>query len=187
MIEQWKDIPGYEGIYQASNTGNIRSVEGKITSNSRYDIRRWSSRILKPKKNKRTTGAYDLRVELWKNGAHKTLLVSRLVALTWCDGYKNEYTVNHIDGNPLNNHYENLEWISREDNIRKGYETGLYINAQRKCILKDGKEERTYVFPSLAAASRFLGHGKRYVSGRLGKKKNSAFSKEGKEYELSLF
>ena len=145
MIEEWKDIPGYEELYQASNMGNIRAVEGKITSNARYEVRRWSSRVLKPKKRKRTTGVYDPRVELWKDGNHKSLLVSRLVAMTWCDGYRDDLTVNHIDGKPLNNIPDNLEWISRRENIRKGYETGLYDNARRKCVLKDREKERTYV------------------------------------------
>lgn len=187
MDEQWKDIPGYEGLYQASNMGNIRSVEGKITSNARYDVRKWTSRVLKPKKRKRTTGAYDPRVDLWKDGTHKSFLVSRLVAMTWCDGYREDLTVNHIDGNTLNNVPDNLEWISRGDNIRKGYETGLYDNARKKCILKEKGKERTYVFLSQADASKFLGWGKRYVNNRLINNKTNAFSKDGREYELSLF
>lgn len=187
MDEEWKDIPGYEGLYQASNKGNIRSAEGKITSNAQYEVRRWSSRILKPKKFKRKSGFYEYRVELWKDGKHKTFLVSRLVAMTWCDGYIEDLTVNHIDGNPLNNTPENLEWVTRADNIRKGYETGLYNNARRKCILKDKEKERTYVFPSQYDASRFLGWGKKYVNNRLVKNKANAFSKDGREYELSLF
>jgi len=187
MDEQWKDIPGYEGLYQASNKGSIRSVENKITSNALYNVRKWKSRILKPKKRKRTTGTYDFRVDLWKDGTHKTLLVSRLVAMTWCDGYREELTVNHIDGNTLNNTPDNLEWISRVDNIRKGYETGLYDNAKRKCILKDKEKEQTYVFESQYDASKFLGWGKKYINNRLIRNKTNAFSKDGIEYEISSF
>ena len=185
-MEQWKDITGYEGLYQASNTGLIRSVDGKETVNSRGSVRHWKTRILKAKKRKRTTGAYDPRVELWKDGKHKSLLVARLVAMTWCEGYKEELTVNHIDGNALNNIPCNLEWITRGENIRKGYETGLYANAQRKCALKlkDEHTYRVYVFPSQYAASKFLGQGKKYINGRIHKNKTNAFSKDGKEYEI---
>lgn len=186
MQEQWKDIPGYEGLYQASNLGNIRSIEGKITSNARYATRQWRSRVLKPKKRQRTTGAYDPRVDLWKDGQHKSLLISRLVGMTWCDGYKEELTINHIDGNTLNNTPENLEWITRAENIRKGYNAGLYDNARRKCALKDIEDNRTFVFDSQYEASLFLCHGKKYINNRLLKNKRNAFSKDGREYEISL-
>ena len=187
MNEEWKDIPGYEGLYQASNTGYIRSVEGKTTSNSRYAVRKWSSRILKPKKRMRTNGMYDHRVELWKDGTHKSLLVARLVAMTWCEGYKEGLTVNHIDGNPLNNVVANLEWVTRSENIQKGYETGLYDNARKKCVLKDKEDSSMHVFNSQYEASKFLCHGKKYVNNRIIKNKTSVFSKDGGEYEIVQF
>lgn len=91
MEELWKDIPGYEGLYQASNFGRIRSAPGKTTSSARYKVRVWKTRIIKPKTERRcrnSKGKMDERVELWKNGTHKTMLVSRLVAMAWVDGYK---------------------------------------------------------------------------------------------------
>lgn len=185
MEEQWKDIPGYKGLYQASNTGKIRSVDGKITSNARYSIRRWRSRVLIPKKRMRSTGQYDPRVELWKDGKHRSLLVSRLVAMTWCTGYSEELTVNHIDGNPLNNSADNLEWITRAENIQKARDMGIYT-AQRKCVLKQKTIERSYVFMSEADASRFLGRGSKYISGRIRGNKTNAFSMDGEEYEVAL-
>lgn len=162
MQEIWKDIPEYEGLYQASNMGNIRTVEGKITSNARYPVRKWKSIVLKPKKRMRKTGAYDPRVELWKDGKHKSLLVSRLVAMTWCKGYRKELTVNHIDGNTLNNRSDNLEWITRVENIHKGYETGLYANCFKKCKLTCNGNEKE--FKSLREASLYLGMNKGYFS-----------------------
>lgn len=129
-MEEWKDIPGYEGLYQASTNGEIRSCAGKVTSNARYGRRVWKQRIIKPKASKGKNGRSDFRVELWKNGEHMTWLVARLVALTWCAGYHDGWTVNHKNGIPTDNRVENLEWLSHGDNIRHGFATGLYPQAR---------------------------------------------------------
>ena len=59
--ETWKDIKGYEGIYQASSFGRIRTVEGKTTYTERHGVRHWKSRILKGRGNNPVTGARDIR------------------------------------------------------------------------------------------------------------------------------
>jgi len=161
-MEQWRDIPGYEGIYEASTDGRIRSADGKITSNSRYSVRHWKQRIIKQKHQARSTGKTDARVCLWKDGKEKTHLVSRLIAMSWCEGYEDGMTVNHIDGNPENNRADNLEWITLKENIQKGFEDGLYTG-MKPCVLiaEDGSEIK---FPSLSAASRYLGRSKGYAS-----------------------
>lgn len=159
-MEIWKDIPGYEGIYQASRSGKIRTKPGKVTSNKRYEHRVWKSRILKqkiPQNRKRK----DPRVNLWKDGVCKTFLVSRLVAMAWVPGYGHGLTVNHIDGNTLNNNCANLEWVTRSDNIRKGFELGLFANTMESVMLKCADLE--VVFESMAAASRFLGWNSGYI------------------------
>ena len=129
-MEEWKAIPGYEGLYEASNMGEIRSCEGKVTSNARYGRRVWKQRIIKQKFSTGKNGRRDYRVELWKDGTHTTFLVSRLIALTWCDGYQEGWTVNHKNGIPSDNRAENLEWLSHGDNIRHGFATGLYPQAR---------------------------------------------------------
>ena len=130
MEEKWKDIPGYEGLYQASTLGQIRTCEGKVTSSARFHHRVWKQRIMKQKCTTNTKGRKDCRVELWKDGVHKTFLVSRLVAMTWVDGYMDGLTVNHKNGDPLDNRAENLEWLSHGDNIRHGFANGLYPQAK---------------------------------------------------------
>lgn len=179
-MEQWRDIPGYETLYQASDHGRIRTCEGKVTGNARYARRVWKQRILKQKVCRNKKGRYDARVELWKDGKHKTFLVSRLIAMTWVDGYSPELTVNHRDGNPLNNKADNLEWLSLADNIKQGFEDGLYPTCHQ-IRLKAGN--MIFHHDSLADASRSIGRSSGYVHECL-KKHRPIISTCGVEYEV---
>lgn len=68
---------------------------------------------------------------MWKNGKHKTMLLHRLIATTFLENFINtSMTVNHKNGNRLDNRIENLEWLSRADNIRYGFENGQYPQAK---------------------------------------------------------
>lgn len=109
MSENWKAIPGYEGLYEASTLGRIRTAEGKTTSSRRFFKRVWKQRILKGRGSNPRIG---YRVSLWKDGKEKDWLVARLVAMTWIDGYCEGMTVNHKDRNRFNNNIDNLEWLS---------------------------------------------------------------------------
>lgn len=162
-MEHWKPIPGYEGIYDASDDGKIRSAPNKVTSNALYERRVWKSRIMRQKITRNARGRYDARVCLWKDGKEHTYLVARLVAMAWCDGYSDGLTVNHIDGNPLNNNANNLEWVTLKENIALGFETGLYDSFTKKVKLidKNGSEQS---FNSMSSASRYLGRNHGYIS-----------------------
>lgn len=181
-MEIWKPIPGYVGLYEASSEGRIRSANGKVTSNARYSQRTWKSRIIKVK---RTGGRRkDDRVDLWKDGFHKTHLVSRLVAAAWHGAPADGMTVNHINGNPLDNRPQNLEWLPLRDNIRHGYSSGLYKNRQRPVTLAQGATERT--FPSMAEADRFLGRRVGYTSNAVAHGRD-AVSAEGNTFAVRPF
>jgi hypothetical protein len=168
--EVWKPIPGYEWLYEASSLGNIRTAEGKTTSSARFDNRVWQQRVMKQKREKRhgNAGNVDARICLWKDGEEKTFLVSRLIAMAFLPTPYECLTVNHIDGNPSNNHVENLEWVTRADNIKLGFEKGQYASIQKAVVLQsgDGAERR---FRSMAEASRYLGRGNGYVSDAIAK------------------
>lgn len=182
-MEQWKEIPGYEGLYEASNLGRIRTVSGKTTSNSRYEKRVWKRQlILKPKYEHRKSGNNcDGRVSLWKNSVVKTVLVARLIAMTWCDGYQEGMTVNHKDCNPLNNKADNLEWISLSENINHAYDNVLF-SSQKPCVLigKTGEEKW---FRSQIRASIWLGRSKGYIHECI-KKHRAVRSSDGETYEI---
>lgn len=161
-MEMWREIPGYEGIYEASNLGNIRSCEGKTTYTEHHGIRRWKQRVLKQRIQTKRGGRSDARVSLWRDGKEKTWLVARLIGMAWCSGYAEWETINHINGDSLDNRAENLEWVSVGENIRKGFETGLYSSVQDPVQLWcDGV---TFNFASKAEASRFIGRSHSYVS-----------------------
>nr|DAW32494.1 MAG TPA: homing endonuclease [Caudoviricetes sp.] len=124
MKEIWKDVPNYEGIYQVSNLGRIKSLY--FTSNI-YKKKFYKEKILKPKKGKDNS----LRIELWKDKKHKTVLLHRLIATTFMENLiDTNMTVNHKNGNRLDNRVENLEWLSRADNIRYGFQNGQYPQAR---------------------------------------------------------
>lgn len=103
----WKDIPGYEGKYQVSNTGRVRSLNYRRTG---------KTKMLKQSINKH---GYKI-IMLSKNGKCKTWQVHRLVALVFIPNPNNYPVINHKDENPSNNTVWNLEWCTQEYNINYG-------------------------------------------------------------------
>lgn len=183
-MEVWKDIPNYEGLYQASSMGRIRTCENKVTSNARYPKRVWKSRVMKGRGDRYATGK---RVSLWKDGKPKDYLVARLVATTFLGEPPKNYTVNHKDGNRLNNSIENLEWLSLEDNVRHAFATGLMHRVQKDIVLRDDTSGEVFEFASYAACSRFLGRNHGYVSGKVKKKQNIVTADTGKDFRVLPF
>jgi len=162
--EVWKPIPGYEGIYEASSQGRIRTAEGKTTYTERHGVRSWQQRILKQKwRNRKSSGKADARVCLWKDGEEKTFLVARLVAMSFLPAPYDKLTVNHIDGDTANNNISNLEWVTVSENNRLGFQTGLFKAVQKAVILTDSNGCDHY-FASMADASRYLERNVHYVS-----------------------
>lgn len=97
--EEWRDIPGYEGLYQVSNLGRVKSLY-------RY------KKQLKPKIS---NAGYE-RVNLFKNKQGKWHSVHRLVAMTFVENPMNKPEVNHKDECKINNKASNLEWVTRKEN-----------------------------------------------------------------------
>lgn len=175
--EIWKDIKGFEG-YQVSNLGNVRTYN-KVTYTKRHGARHWESRILKQKWCKSTSRAnrYDARVDLWKDGKPYTFLVARLVATAFLG--ESDLTINHIDGDTTNNKVTNLEWITRKENIIKGFDMGLYPS--KKILIINKKTNEKKVFRSLSMGSKAINKNERYLSCQI---KRNKFENEGYKWEL---
>ena len=137
MMEEWKAIPGYEGLYEVSNMGNVRNVR-------RNTLLRLS----------KTNNRY-VRVSLCKNGIKTGLTVHRLVAEAFIPNPDNLPEVNHKDEDKTNNNVENLEWCdhkynmnygtrnirAKETAIKNGYYTGLSKEEYRKKYRDKNKEK----------------------------------------------
>lgn len=110
--EIWKDIKGYEGLYQVSNFGNVKSLDRVV------EHKKLGKYKLQGKLNKKYINykGYE-EVTLYKNNINKRIFVHRLVAIHFIENfnlYKNQ--INHKDFNKLNNHVNNLEWVDNREN-----------------------------------------------------------------------
>ena len=114
--EEWLDIAGYEGLYQVSNIGRVKSLERIVIRKDGSEQHR-KERILKPSIN---DDGY-LRVNLYdSSGKIKAFKVHRLVCEAFHENPKNKPCVNHIDENKTNNTASNLEWCTYTENINHG-------------------------------------------------------------------
>jgi hypothetical protein len=162
----WNDVVGYEGIYEVSNTGLVRTHKNKTTHSKLHGVRHWKQRILKDK----TPNGRDTRVTLWKNGKSKDFLVHRLVAEAFVQKIPGKECINHIDGNPKNNNVENLEWCTYKENQNHAFDNGL-AKTNQEIILFNKDTKETHYFRSKAKASEFLGKSHGFVSNLLNKGK----------------
>ena len=165
MEEIWKDIPNYKG-YQVSNFGRIRTYN-KTTYTNKHGVRHWKDRVLKERIDKKNN---CLSVQLYKNGKGKSYLIHRIVGEVFLgDPKNNKMTINHKDGNRLNNNVNNLEWLSLADNIRHGFDNDLYT-CKKKIKLTNKKDNTIKIFRSMVQASKEMGKNKGYISGKIIKK-----------------
>lgn len=114
MNEEWKDVVGYEGLYQVSNLGRVKTSFKPIKCH-KNSIRFGKEKILSSKIEK---NGYE-RVNLSKDGERKTYSIHRLVAQAFIPNPNNLPQINHKDENKLNNCVENLEWCTAKYNVRE--------------------------------------------------------------------
>lgn len=151
--EVWKDVLEYEGFYQVSNYGNVRSVERVIRHNSKdgkHALRKLRSKLIRKELN--CNGYYI--VGLHKNGTHVKRTIHRLVAIAFIPNPDGKETVNHKDGDRANNNMENLEWCSQSENIihaSRILHTLTYHGKSVRCV------ETGEIFPSIKKAAQKYG------------------------------
>jgi hypothetical protein len=147
MMEQWKDIVGYEGFYQVSDKGRVRSVDRVVTQQGRGKAfaGQRKGRILKQRAQ---NGGYMLVWLSKQDKKKKAVTVHRLVAQAFIDNPNNYGFVNHKDGHKNNNTVQNLEWCTKSQNTKHAYQNNLmkahnmvsikcFETGEKFCSIKD--------------------------------------------------
>lgn len=137
MAEVWKDIPGYEGKYQASDQGRIRSLDRRVNI-CHGATRLMRGRVLKPAGSK-----YSEHLSVVLGHGQNASMVHRLVALTFLGPCPQGQEVRHIDGNPLNNRIDNLTYGTRTENI---YDVMRIGKAWRALTINDVQDIRQRIY-----------------------------------------
>lgn len=162
-MEEWRDIQGYEGLYQVSNYGRVRSLDRVVTQTNNGTLSKhlYRGRILK--QNKRPNGYYG--VQLSKDGITKPYLIHRIVATEFIPNPDNLPQVNHKDEDKYNNCVDNLEWCDAKYNSNYGTARQKVVDAISKPILQftlDGDFIKEY--SSAAEVQRETNFNKSHVS-----------------------
>ena len=123
MSEQWRAVPGYEGSYEVSDHGSVRSLN-RVT----HDGKHLHGQAIRP--YRMPTG--HIRVALGKFGKKKTLKVHRLVLLAFIGPAETGMECLHIDGNPSNNYVENLQWGTKSENVKDQIRHGVHVEARKE-------------------------------------------------------
>lgn len=125
MKENWKDLVGYEGYYQVSDKGRVRTVDRVLVK---------SNGVKQPRKGKVSKLGSDKNgyntIILWKQGKGTFSRVCRLVAITFIHNAENKPTVNHKNGIRNDDRVDNLEWMTHSENSQHSFDTGLQYNEQ---------------------------------------------------------
>jgi hypothetical protein len=155
QIEIWKDIEDFEGLYQVSSFGRVKSIERVVEYSCKNHQNGGKHTVEGRILTQATDGKGYKRISLWKNNKSYNKFVHRLVAQAFIPNPENKETVNHIDFNSSNNNVENLEWLTMKENNDWSYHRKQdKIYQMIKVIFTDG---RTEIYPSISKASKFIG------------------------------
>ena len=150
MQEIWKDIKGYEGHYQVSNLGMVKSLKRKKWNGYGYQILK--EKILKQHKD--TNGYMYLNLSI--NGNVKKAKVHRLIAIHFIKNDNNKKEVNHKNGIKTDNRLENLEWVTHKENSLHARDNNLLKGLKPIYMIDKNTNKTIMEFKSLTDACRFL-------------------------------
>lgn len=137
-MEIWKDVPGYEGQYQVSDQGRVRSLDRTISQLSRYGalyLKHVKGVMLRPGR----MPAGHMSVSL---GRSNSQCVHKLVLLAFVGPAPEGHECLHDNGDPSDNRLANLRWGTRSDNIRDAIRHGTWMTPARKAALDKGRATR---------------------------------------------
>lgn len=155
MSEEWRDVVGYEGLYQVSSEGRVKNLERKVPHCSGGE-RIQKERILKPV----VRGDGYLKVDLCAGGKRKMFAVHRLVCQAFHENLDNKPQVNHLNEDKKDNRACNLEWCTCKENNNHGTRNVRMAIAKSRPIAQytlNGKLLK--VWPSATEAQRQVGFG----------------------------
>lgn len=155
--EIWKDIIGYEGYYQVSNLGNVRSLDRIVSFQwrGREQSRLWKGQPLKLKLNE--YGYFCAHIRKGQEDKQDYVTVHILVARAFVENTENKPTVNHKDGVKTNNNFENLEWATQKEQIDHAIEKGLVKLRGNTIYSKEFKQEVKDYFDNNKISIKKLG------------------------------
>lgn len=159
MKEIWKDIKGYEGLYQISNLGRVKRLKRKFQTYNHL-TKRYNTRIIDEKILKGTINKGYNRICLTKDGIEKNYFVHRLVIENFVREVKDNETIDHVDCNKLNNNINNLEIVSIQENIMRAFNNGLRKESKaaiQPVYLVDDNDNILKEYDSMYQAAKDLG------------------------------
>lgn len=158
--EQWLPIQGYEGLYEVSDFGRVRSLDRIVGRHTQGDFAK-AGQIRTP----HLTPKGYARIQLSREGQGRNYMVHRLVAEAFIPNPDDLPEVNHKNGNKADNRVDNLEWITSSDNLQHAYDTGLKKPAIKYVVHCNELDITTLGTDAMAVALRKRGYTKARASG----------------------